>query len=317
MSETSIKEIIIPREYHGKRIDVVLASLLPEYSRAQLTQWLKAGFITLSHRVPKPKEKVNGEEVILFQTHQIQSSVIQDIAQEMPLAIVYEDADMLLINKPAGLIVHPGAGNPSHTLVNGLLHYDERLQALPRAGIIHRLDKDTTGLLIVAKSLAAYTQLIRQMQAREIQRHYLALVHGRILSSGIIETSYGRNPHQRLKMAVTPNGKHALTEYTPRTKYRHFTAMDVKLGTGRTHQIRVHMAYIHHPVVGDPLYGSARFPAGISAALRLALQSFQRQALHAARLSLLHPLSGDPLTFEVPPPDDFIDLLHCLDREEE
>ena len=218
------------------------------------------------------------------------------------------------MNKPAGLVVHPGAGNPQHTLVNALLYHAPSLQHLARAGIVHRLDKDTTGLLIVAKTLETHTRLIRQMQAREIQRCYQALVYGQVISGGEIDTYYGRHSRNRLKMAVCAQGKQAITTYTVRKKFEHFTLLDVTLMTGRTHQIRVHMAHINHPVVGDQLYGGrSRIPAGISNELRQVIQPFKRQALHACSLSFNHPHTDEELILTAPLPDDFQFLLTNLD----
>lgn len=314
MTESLIKEATVTPEYHGQRVDVVLAQLFPDYSRSQLSAWLKDGSITLNNRQYKPKDKLHGSEHIIMRV------VFDDkqgacLAEDIPLDVIFEDEHILIINKPSGLVVHPGAGNPEHTLVNALLHHDPALQHLPRAGIVHRLDKETTGLLIVAKTLTTHTSLIRQMQAREIQRHYLALVYGHIIAGGTIDTYYGRHPHSRLKMAVCAHGKQAITHYSVHEHYTGFTLLDVKLMTGRTHQIRVHMAHINHPVVGDPLYiGRNRMPAGIPDELRQALQQFKRQALHAGFLSFVHPATDALLTFTAPLPDDFQLLLTILEE---
>ena len=294
-----MKEAIVSNDYRGMRVDVVLAQLFPDFSRSQLTNWLKEGAITLNQRPYKPKDKVcGGEHVILHVTLTARSNESQ--AEDIELAIVFEDEHIIIINKPAGLVVHPGAGNPEHTLVNALLFHDKSLEHLPRAGIVHRLDKDTTGLLIVAKTLTSHTSLIRQMQARKIERHYLALVQGHIIAGATLDTFYGRHPRNRLKMAVCGKGRQAITQFSLNKQYHYFTLLDIKLLTGRTHQIRVHMAHINHPVVGDPLYGGrARFPAGITDELRLLLQQFKRQALHASTLSFNHPHSQEPLTFSI------------------
>ncbi len=315
MNESTVQEINIPNEYHGQRIDVVLAQLFPDFSRSQLSCWLKDGSITLNQRQWKPKEKVLGNEHLVFHvTPTVHNSEWQ--AENIPLTILFEDEHVLIVNKPTGLIVHPGAGNPEHTLVNALLFHAPSLQHLPRAGIVHRLDKDTTGLLIVAKTLTAHTNLIRQMQAREIQRRYLALVHGHVIAGGTINTFYGRHPRNRLKMAVCTQGREAITQYAVRTHYQYFTLLDVKLMTGRTHQIRVHMAHINHPVIGDQLYNNRpHCPAGFNDELKQAFQQFKRQALHACSLSFIHPQTQEELTFTAPLPDDFQSLLHLLDTD--
>jgi len=309
-----IKEAIIPKELHGLRVDIVLTQIFKDFSRSQLTTWLKEGVVTLNQKHYKPKDKVvGGEHVALNVT--LKSKDIKSLPEEIPLDIVFEDDHLLIVNKPAGLVVHPGAGNYDHTLVNALLYHAPNLQQLPRAGIIHRLDKDTTGLLIVAKTLKSHTNLIKAMQAREINRQYLTLVYGHIIASDTINTNYGRHPRNRLKMAVSTNGKEAITHFAINKQYQYFTLLDVTLMTGRTHQIRVHMAHINHPVVGDQLYGGrSRIPAGISQILRTSLQQFKRQALHACKLSLIHPETKKELTLTTPLPDDFALLLTTLDQ---
>ncbi len=309
-----ISDAIVSSEYYGQRVDVVLAQLFPEYSRSQLTQWLKNGAITLNNRSYKPKDKLQGGEVVHMHVNLI-TPFKPNLPEAIPIEIVFEDNSILIINKPYGLVVHPGAGNPDHTLVNALIHHKPELNHLPRAGIVHRLDKDTTGLLIVAKKLTSHTSLIRQMQAREIQRHYITLVHGQIISGGTIDTFYGRHPRNRLKMAVCTQGRLAITHYSVRKHYTGLTLLDVKLMTGRTHQIRVHLSHINHPIVGDQLYcGRNRIPGGIPDEQRTALQQFKRQALHAGFISFLHPETQQPLTFNAPLPDDFQTLLTILDK---
>lgn len=313
MSESLIEDVVIPNEYHGQRVDTVLAQLFPDFSRSQLTTWLKEGAITLDQRSYKPKEKVHGgERVELRITFTAKNSEFQPEA--IPLDIIFEDDHLLVVNKPAGLVVHPGAGNSEHTLVNALLYHAPVLQNLQRAGIVHRLDKDTTGLLIVAKTLTAHTNLVRQMQAREIHRHYLALVHGHVIGGGTVDTFYGRHPRNRLKMAVCAQGRQAITQFTVEKQYQYFTLLNVTLMTGRTHQIRVHMAHLNHPVVGDPLYGGqARIPAGLTNTLRQTIKQFKRQALHACHLSFVHPHTQKVLTFSAPLPDDFQLLLRSFE----
>lgn len=316
MSETKSRYLTIPRELHGQRIDSVLAELIPEYSRSQLSNWLKQGKITINNSQLKPKDKVAGGEEIDFAVDlSLENKVERCEPEDIPLNIIYEDDDILVINKPSGLVVHPGAGNPDHTLVNALLFHHSSLQQLPRAGVIHRLDKDTTGLLIIGKTLESQTNLVRQMQERTIQRRYLTLVQGHLISGGEIDTNYGRHPRNRLKMAVCAQGRQAITHYSIRKQYQYFTLLDVQLLTGRTHQIRVHMAHINHPVVGDPLYGGRmRFPAGSCPELLEVLQQFKRQALHAINLSLFHPTTNELLTFTAPIPDDFQLLIGSLDN---
>lgn len=316
MSNLLAKEVIVANEYNGQRIDSVLAQIFPDFSRSQLSQWIKEGAITLNQQACKPKDKVYGGEHLAMRVVQHDVFDNQLLAEDIPLHVIFEDDHLLIINKPAGLVVHPGAGNREHTLVNALLHHEPMLTHLPRAGIVHRLDKDTTGLLIIAKTLLAHTSLIRQMQAREIQRQYLALVYGQVIGKRRLETFYGRHPRNRLKMAVCKQGKEAITEFAVHKQYGRFTLLEVKLLTGRTHQIRVHMAYINHAVVGDQLYAgrAARVPAGSSAPLSQALQQFKRQALHAYFLSVTHPNSQEYLTFKAPLPEDFQSLLTTMDN---
>ncbi len=320
MIEHLQKQITIPREYHSQRVDSVLAQLLPEYSRSQISSWIKTGSVTLNHKPCKPKDKTMDGDLIQINVDFIKPETDFNLCEpeDIPLQIVYEDEHLLVLNKPANLVVHPGAGNKNHTLVNALLHHAPVLHHLPRAGIIHRLDKDTTGLLIVAKSLTSHTSLIRQMQAREIQRHYITLVQGHIISGGTIDTGFGRHPRNRLKMTVTEQGRQAITHYTVNKQYQDFTLLDVALMTGRTHQIRVHLAYINHPVVGDQLYGGRmRFPANANEQLKSVLQQFKRQALHARFIAFSHPETEEQLTFEAPLPDDFELLLNTLDQHYE
>ena len=320
MIERIQKQITVPREYHSQRVDSVLAQLLPEYSRSQISNWIKTGAILMNHKPCKPKDKTLDGDLIELNVdfNEIDTNFNLCEPEDIPLNIVFEDEEVLVLNKPAGLVVHPGAGNREHTLVNALLHHDPNLRHLPRAGIIHRLDKDTTGLLIVAKSLTAHTSLIRQMQAREIQRHYTTLVQGHVISGGTIDTGFGRHPRNRLKMTVTGQGRQAITHYTVKKQYKDFTLLDVSLMTGRTHQIRVHLAYINHPVIGDQLYsGRMRLPANASDTLRTVLQQFKRQALHACSITFYHPETDKELTFKAPLPDDFKLLLKTVDEHYE
>lgn len=320
MIEHIQKQLTVPRELHKQRIDSVLAHLLPDYSRSQISSWIKSGAITLNQKPCKPKDKaMDGDFIeINVDLKLIDTNFDHCAPEEIPLNVVFEDEEVLVLNKPAGMVVHPGAGNREHTLVNALLYHAPSLHHLPRAGIIHRLDKETTGLLVVAKTLTAHTSLIRQMQAREIQRHYITLVQGHIISGGTIDTGFGRHPRNRLKMAVLEQGREAITHYAVKKQYHEYTLLDVKLMTGRTHQIRVHLAHINHPVVGDPLYGGRmRVPTNASPELRTLIQEFKRQALHACNLSFYHPKTANELTFTAPLPEDFQLLLNTLDEHYE
>jgi len=321
MIEHIQKQFTIPCEYHNQRIDYVLAQLLPEYSRSQISNWIKTGAIKMNHMSCKPKDKIVGGDSIEINVD-FSTTIDADFKlsqpEDIPLCVIYEDEDVLVINKPAGLVVHPGAGNKEHTLVNALLHHNFDLHHLPRAGIIHRLDKDTTGLLIIAKTMAAHTSLIRQMQARDIERHYITLVQGYVVSGGIIDTGFGRHTKNRLKMAVTGHGRQATTHYAVHKHYQNFTLLDVHLMTGRTHQIRVHMAHINHPVVGDQLYGGRmRVPQKMDEPSRTILQKFKRQALHARTISFYHPKTDEQISCEAPIPDDFQLLINILDEKNE
>ncbi len=309
------EDSIIPPEYRGQRLDRVLAALFPQYSRAKLTSWLKQGLIAINQNAYAPDHKVHGGETVSLQS--AAETVIDPLqAENIPLHIVYEDESLLIVNKPAGLVVHPGAGNPQHTLMNALLFHEPALAVLPRAGIVHRLDKDTTGLLLVGKTLEAYTDLVRQLQARTIQREYRALVLGHVTGGGTLHTGYGRDPKNRLKMAVLKQGREAITHYTVAQRYSGATLLNVALMTGRTHQIRVHMAHLHHAVVGDPLYARRNHIAsGLTIAVREALLGFKRQALHAYCLSLTHPITQAPINCTAPLPDDFQALLTFLEHE--
>lgn len=284
----------------------------------QLTYWLKAGVITIDSISIKPKTKLKGGELVEVHERLTSPTTVEKLEPEaIPLDIIFEDDELMVINKPAGLIVHPGAGHSQGTLVNALLYHNQSLSELPRAGIVHRLDKETTGLLLVAKTLEAYTALTREMQARNIDRHYIALVQGHLISGGKIETYFGRHPRNRLKMAVTQGGKEAITHYSIKKQYPNLpaTLLDIKLMTGRTHQIRVHMAHIKHPIVGDPLYaGRPKHPKGLDERTQHLFLSFKRQALHAQSLSFTHPKGAQNLTFTANLPDDFKTLLDALDH---
>ena len=298
---------VIPDDYAGLRLDVALARLFPEHSRSRLQAWLKDGLILCNGVSSAPTHKVyGGESVCVSMPVAIDAS---DQAEDISLDIAYEDEVLVVINKPAGLVVHPGNGNANGTLMNALLHHAPQLAQIPRAGIVHRLDKDTSGLLVVAKTLTAQTDLVRQLQARSVKRHYLALVHGQVARDGVVDAAMGRHPVHRTKMAVVKGGgREARTHYFVRERFAKSTLLECHLETGRTHQIRVHMASIVHPLVGDPVYGKAK-----SSDTRL--DAFSRQALHAWRLSLIHPDSGEQVSWEASPPEDFLALLSVLRDE--
>ncbi|MBI3525984.1 MAG: 23S rRNA pseudouridine(1911/1915/1917) synthase RluD [Betaproteobacteria bacterium] len=300
----------VPPECAGLRLDQALARLLPQHSRSRLQAWLREGRVSVAGVVADDaKRKVWGGELIVVAAAP-DPRAAADAAEDIALSIAYEDADMLVIDKPAGLVVHPGSGNWQGTLLNALLHHAPQLAAVPRAGIVHRLDKQTSGLLVVAKTLEAQTDLVRQLQARTVQRHYLALAHGKLAGAGTVDAPIGRHPTQRVKMAVVAGSKHgkeARTHYTVCESFGEATLLECKLETGRTHQIRVHMASIKHPLVGDPVYGKRG--AGSVSPLLLSLP---RQALHAWRLGLLHPGTHQEMAWEAPLPEDFANLLTAL-----
>ncbi|MGI9225191.1 MAG: 23S rRNA pseudouridine(1911/1915/1917) synthase RluD [Woeseiaceae bacterium] len=301
----------IPAELAGLRLDQALARMFPEYSRSRLKEWLLAGAITLDGGPRRPRDAVAGGELVSLQP-QTEISVRAE-PEPIALAIVFEDEDLLVVNKPAGLVVHPGAGNPGGTLMNGLLHHAPTLEQVPRAGIIHRIDKETSGLLLVAKTVQAHTALVRLLAERQISRHYLAVCNGVLTGGGTINEPIARHPVDRKRMSVQQSGKLAVTHYTVIERFRSHTYISVRLETGRTHQIRVHFAHRRHALVGDPVYGGRlALPAGASEDLKQILRRFKRQALHAARLVFVHPASSEELEFEAPPPADFNALLAVM-----
>ncbi len=305
----------VPEQMAGMRLDQCLAEIFPDYSRSKLQSWIKSDRVHVDGEQLKAKDKLDGGELIELNAEA--EAVLETEAEDIPLDIVFEDDDILIINKPAGLVVHPAAGNWHGTLVNALLHYLPNLNTLPRAGIVHRLDKDTSGLLMVAKSLQAHHSLVDQLQERSIQREYLALVKGWMTAGGTIDQPIGRHPVDRKRNAVIANGKTAVTHYRLEQRFKRHTLVRVKLETGRTHQIRVHMAHIHYPLVGDPVYGGRfQMPADCSPGLEHALRGFKRQALHAALLGLEHPVSGEYCQWEQAMPDDMQQLVGILQREE-
>ena len=316
MNDSSVQRGLISDDWAGKRLDHVLADMFPDYSRSRLQQWLKDGQITVNGEFLRAKDKVaGGEEIELYPQMECDTDWQ---AQDIALDIEYEDEQILVIHKPAGLVVHPAAGNQDGTLLNGLLHHDAQLAALPRAGIVHRLDKDTSGLLVVARTLKAQKYLVEQLQERAFLREYLAVVNGVLTAGGTVDEPIGRHPVQRKRMAVVPNGKPAITHYRVEQRYRAHSLLRVKLETGRTHQIRVHMTHIHHPLVGDPVYGGRlKLPKGCSEELVKTLRSFKRQALHATLLGLTHPESGEWLQWQRDVPADMAELISVLDKDNE
>jgi len=306
----------VPADMHGDRLDRVAAHLFPQYSRARLQGWIREGALSVDGRPGRPRDKVAGGASLSIDAEL--GAAVGWQPEPIALDILHEDDAILILNKPAGLVVHPAAGHAEGTLVNAVLAHAPQVAQLPRAGIVHRLDKDTSGLLVVAKTLPAHLDLVAQLQARSVRREYSALCVGAMTGGGTVDAPIGRHPRQRKKMAVVATGgKRAVTHYRLVRRFGHHSHIAVRLETGRTHQIRVHMAHRHHPLVGDPVYGGRpRIPAGASTALIEALRAFPRQALHARVLGLLHPGSGEPVEFECPLPQDILDLLAVLERED-
>jgi len=300
----------------GQRLDQVLATLFGDFSRSRLQQWIREGRVRVDGRVPRGRDRVSGGERVDLDAVLEPQGEVQPEA--IPLDIVYQDDQLFVIDKPAALVVHPAAGNWEGTLQNALLHVDPALAVLPRSGIVHRLDKDTSGLLVVARTPAAHRRLVEALQARAVKREYRAVVAGSVVAGGTVQAPIGRHPTARTRMAVTTAGKPAVTHFRVLERFRAHSYLRVNLETGRTHQIRVHLAHVRHPIVGDPVYGGRpRLPPRPSPALVEALRSFGRQALHAHRLSLAHPASGDWLEWESPVPADMERLLAALRADAE
>ena len=305
------REIVVPETSAGLRADQVATDLFAEFSRSRIAEWLKAGVLTVDGRTVKPKQPLAGGETLALEVELAAEVAMRPEA--IPLDVLYEDAHVLVLNKPAGLVVHPGAGNPSGTLQNALLHHDARLAEVPRAGIVHRLDKDTSGAIVVARTLPAHASLVAQLAERDVHRQYEALVQGAMVAGGTVDAPIDRHPRDRLKMAVREGGRPAVTHYRVRERFPAHTLLQVRLETGRTHQIRVHLAHVRHPIVGDPLYGSGlRMPRGATPELAEALRGFTRQALHAERLEFEHPVDGRRIECTAPRPADFEQLLKTL-----
>jgi 23S rRNA pseudouridine1911/1915/1917 synthase len=317
MSNSIQASVLVPIHLGNKRLDKIAAELFPDFSRSRLQQWIVDGQLTVDGEIRRGRDKMIGGENLALDV--VLEAEGDWEAEDIPLNVVYEDDDIVVINKPAGLVVHPAAGNHTGTLLNALLYHYPGIENVPRAGIVHRLDKDTTGLMVVAKTLQAQTQLVNQLQDRSMGREYEAITMGVMTGGGVVEAPIARHPTQRTKMAVAPEdmGKEAVTHYRVLKKFNAHTHVRCKLETGRTHQIRVHMSHIGYPLVGDQTYfGRFRLPKGISLHLRQVLQNFQRQALHARELSLWHPTTDEYMTWEVELPQDFADLLQALSDEQ-
>lgn len=313
MTEKINHTIIVPVDLAGLRLDTALTKLLPNYSRTQIQHWIKNHSVVIDNQQPKAKQIIRGGETIFIHA-QLKEQPAWD-PEDIPLNIIYEDESLLIINKPPGMVVHPGAGNIHQTLLNALLHHAPQLQTLPRAGILHRLDKDTSGLLVVAKTHASLRKLSQQLKNKSLIRIYQAVVCGVLIGGGKVDAAIGRHSIQRKKMAVVEEGKPAVTHYRILERFPAYTLLKIQLETGRTHQIRVHMAHIRHPVFGDPVYGGRlSLPKGASAELIQMLRQFKRQALHACELGLTHPESGKTMTFKAPLPKDMQKLINQLKK---
>ena len=304
--------VIIPQDHAGLRLDKSLATLLPQYSRSKIQSWIHSKQVSVDGSFQTGRYSVyGGEEVVLTTTPEKQNT--QYDAEDISLDIVYEDEHLIVLNKPAGLVVHPGAGNHSGTLMNALLFHSPAQVNLPRAGIVHRLDKDTSGIMVAAKSQVAHTSLINQLQQRQVERYYYAVVRGQLISGGTINEPIGRHPHERTKMAVNERGKPACTHYKIKEKFKRHTWVEAKLDTGRTHQIRVHFSAKNFPLVGDTVYAPrAQRVANVPEQLNESLSTFQRQALHAFRLAFQHPVSNQTISWQIEMPDDMQSLLNDL-----
>ena len=316
MSETVDLAAVVPVELEGERLDQVAARLFPDYSRSRLQEWIRRGELRVDGAQRRPRDKVTAGLELRVGAELVQAVSWQ--AEAIDLDIVHEDEEIIVLDKPAGLVVHPAAGHATGTLVNALLNHAPALEQLPRGGIVHRLDMDTSGIMVVAKTLPAHRHLVEQLQARSVKREYCAVCVGAMTGGGTIDEPIGRHPRQRKKMAVLAvGGKPAITHYRVVRRFAHHTQIAVHLETGRTHQIRVHMAHRHYPLVGDPVYGGRlRIPKGASSQLIEGLRDFPRQALHAESLGLNHPASGEPVQFDCPLPQDMLDLLALLATED-
>ena len=295
----------------GERIDAAISEMLPDYSRSKITIWIKAGDALINEKTFKPKDRVTGNEVVYLSLNQKQSN--DWVAEKIPLNIVYEDEDIIVINKQFGLVTHPGVGNWTGTLANALLYYDSSLSKLDRAGIVHRLDKNTSGLMVVAKNEKSQKYLVEQLQAHSIDREYSAIVYGHMIAGGTIDEPIGRDSKDRVKQSVSANGKEAVTHYRAIDRFKSHTHVKAILETGRTHQIRVHLSHAGYPLIGDPMYGGrVRFPKKANEVLKETLLNLKRQALHSKKLTLSHPISGELMSWKAPLPKDMQSLLDVL-----
>jgi 23S rRNA pseudouridine1911/1915/1917 synthase len=310
-TELNVHKLVLPVCPGGQRLDLALAAALPQFSRSRLAKWVKDGAVTLDGATARPRDAVYGGETVVVRAQALPTTEVQ--AEAIALKVVLRDPHFFVIDKPAGLVVHPGAGNRAHTLQNGLLALDPKLAGIPRAGIVHRIDKDTSGLLVVARTLEAHKVLTDALREHKVQREYLALCVGALTGGGTVDKPIGRHRTDRLRMTVRADGRDAVTHYRLDERFAGHSLLRVTLQTGRTHQIRVHLAHIGHPLVGDPLYGGRRqLTAGTKEEQRKVLKGFKRQALHAARLSFAHPVSGKQVTVESKLPADFAALLAGL-----
>ncbi len=305
--------IIIPKRMAGARIDAAISEMLPDFSRSKISTWIKSGDAIINSKTFKPKDRVNGTEIVFLSLKQKQTN--DWMPEKIPLDIVYEDDDIIVLNKQFGLVTHPGAGNWNGTLANALLYFDSSLSKLDRVGIVHRLDKNTSGLMVVARNAKSQKYLVEQLQNHSVDREYSAIVYGHMIAGGTVDEPIGRDPKDRVKQAVSMSGKEATTHYRAIDRFKSHTHVKAILETGRTHQIRVHLSHVGHSLVGDPMYGGrARFPKKASEELKDALLNFKRQALHSKKLTLIHPISGESMSWKAPLPVDMKELLEVLKK---
>jgi len=305
--------IIIPERMTGNRLDASLSEMLPDYSRSKITAWIKSGDALIDQKIFKPKDKSSGNEIVCLNLNKKQNN--DWVAEKIPLNVVYEDEDIIVINKQFGLVTHPGAGNWTGTLANALLYYDAGLSKLDRAGIVHRLDKNTSGLMVIARNEKSQKYLVEQLQNHSVDREYSAIVYGHMIAGGTVDEPIGRDPRDRVKQAVLMSGKDATTHYRAIDRFKSHTHVKAILETGRTHQIRVHLSHVGHSLIGDPMYGGrVRFPKKASEELKEALLNFKRQALHSKKLTLTHPISGEVMSWKASLPEDMTGLLEVLKK---